>query len=83
MMYNLPIHKCTCVLSKDVYILAKTQFSTHLTQEYFLHTADYPDTSIPSKTLQTQIMKPVTFVSLSPLHCAVNGALTHLFFFMH
>ena len=28
-------------------------------------------------------MKPVPSVSLSPLHCAVNGVLTHLFFFIH
>lgn len=75
-MYMCFIQRC--------HLLAKSQFSTHLTQEYFLYTADYPDTPIPpSETLQTQIMKPVPSVSLSPLHCAVSGVLTPLFFFTH
>lgn len=76
--------KCTYFWSKNIYLSVKTQLSTHLTQEWFLHIANNPvSLTPPLETFQSRILKTGPSVALSPLHCRTTGVFAHLSFFLH
>ena len=75
-MYMCFIQKCLFISQNPVQHSPYPRiFSSHCWLSWHPHPSSWNP--------PTQIMKPVPSVSLRPLHCSVNGILTHLFFFIH